>query len=141
MALNTLAFLCGIVIGGVLVLFACWIAPAVVYPLFHLSARAGTIATVMMVIQGLVRPFRDYDNVTIVGVLRGGGDVKAATFIDILPLWTVAIPVAALCGLVLKTDILWVYLAMTLEHLVKFGVGNVRLRSGRWIRDLTASIR
>ena len=141
MALNTLAVLCGLVISGLLFVFAVWIAPATVYPLFQLSARAGAIATVMMMIQALVRPLRDFNSVTIVGVLRGGGDVRAATLIDISPLWLVAIPLAALCGLVLKTDIIWVYVAMSLEHIVKCGVGFLRLRSGRWIRDLTASNR
>ena len=139
MALNTLALLCGVVVGILLLVFACVIAPALVYPLFQLSARAGTIATVMMIIQGLVRPLRDYNSVTIVGVLRGGGDVRAATLIDVCPLWLVAIPLAALCGLVLKTDIIWVYIAMSLEHIVKCGAGFCRMRTGRWIRDLTAA--
>ena len=137
MALNTLAALCGIVIGAGLILFAQVIAPAVVYPLFQMSARAGAIASMMMTVQGVIRPLRDFNSVTIVGVLRGGGDVKMATVIDISPLWLAAIPAAAVCGLVLRLDILWVYLAMTLENFVKCGLGLYRLRSGKWIRDLT----
>lgn len=136
-ALTTLALLCGIAIGGLLFLFA-WIAPIWVYPIFKMSARAASIATIMIVIQGLVRPLRDYNSVTIVGVLRGGGDVQCATLIDVCPLWLVAIPLATVCGLVLKTDILWVYVAMSLEHVVKCGLGYLRLRSRKWIRDLTA---
>ena len=137
MALNTLAAMCGIVIGAGLILFAQVIAPAVVYPLFQMSARAGAIASMMMTVQGVIRPLRDFNSVTIVGVLRGGGDVKMATVIDISPLWLAAIPAAAVCGLVLRLDILWVYLAMTLENFVKCGLGLYRLRSGKWIRDLT----
>lgn len=137
MALNTLAALCGIVIGVGLILFAQITAPAVVYPLFQMSARAGAIASMMMTVQGVIRPLRDFNSVTIVGVLRGGGDVKMATVIDISPLWLAAIPAAAVCGLVLRLDILWVYLAMTLENFVKCGLGLYRLRSGKWIRDLT----
>lgn len=137
-ALATLAFLCGAVVGVLLFLFGWFVAPGVVYPLFKLSARAASVATLMIVVQAVIRPLRDYNSVTIVGVLRGGGDVQMATVIDIVPLWLVAIPLAALCGLVLKTDITWVYLAMTLEQLVKCGMGYRRMRSGRWIRDLTA---
>ena len=137
MALNTLAAMCGIVIGAGLILFAQVIAPAVVYPLFQMSARAGAIASMMMTVQGVIRPLRDFNSVTIVGVLRGGGDVKMATVIDISPLWLAAIPAAAVCGLVLRLDILWVYLAMTLENFVKCALGLYRLRSGKWIRDLT----
>ena len=137
MALNTLAAMCGIVIGAGLIFFAQITAPAVVYPLFQMSARAGAIASMMMTVQGVIRPLRDFNSVTIVGVLRGGGDVKMATVIDISPLWLAAIPAAAVCGLVLRLDILWVYLAMTLENFVKCGLGLYRLRSGKWIRDLT----
>lgn len=138
-ALVMLAFLCGTAVGVLLFLFGWFTAPAVVYPLFKLSTRAASVATLMIVVQAVVRPLRDFNSVTIVGVLRGGGDVQMATVIDIVPLWLVAIPLAALCGLVLKTDITWVYLAMTLEQLVKCGMGYRRMRSGRWVRDLTGS--
>ena len=137
MALNTLAALCGLAIGGTLIFFARVAAPAVVYPLFQMSARAGAIASMMMTVQAVVRPLKDFNSVTIVGVLRGGGDVKMATLIDIGPLWLAAIPAAALCGLVLRLDIVWVYWAMTLENFVKCVLGLRRLRSGKWIRDLT----
>ena len=137
MALCTLAALCGLVVGGLLMVFARVVAPAWVFPLFKMSARAGSIAVMMMTVQALIRPLRDFNSVTIVGALRGGGDVKMATIIDITPLWLVAIPAAALCGVVLKTDIIWVYLAMTLEQFVKFGLGIGRMRSNKWIRDLT----
>ncbi|MGI5963932.1 MAG: MATE family efflux transporter [Lawsonibacter sp.] len=137
MALNTLAALCGLCICGLLILFAQFAAPTWVYPLFGMSVRAGAIATMMMTVQAVVRPLKDFNSVTIVGVLRGGGDVKMATLIDIGPLWLVAIPAAAVCGLVLELDILWVYLAMTLENFVKCGLGLYRLRSGKWVRDLT----
>lgn len=137
MALSTLAVMCGIVIGLLLYLFAGFVAPGWVYPIFQLSARAGIVATMMMTVQAVVRPLRDFNSVTIVGILRGGGDVQTATLIDVLPLWLLAIPAAAVCGLVLRVDILWVYLAMSMEHIAKCVLGFRRQRSGKWIRDLT----
>lgn len=140
MALSTLAALCGLGIGVLLFLFTRLAAPVWVYPLFKLSARAAAIASMMMTVQALTRALHDFNSVTIVGVLRGGGDVKMATIIDIAPLWLAAIPVALVCGLVLKTDILWVYLAMSLEQVVKVFLGTWRMRSGAWARDLTRTI-
>ena len=75
----------------------------------------------------------------IVGVLRGGGDVRAATVIDLLPLWAASIPAAALFGLVLKWGVFWVYVGISLDQLVKFFLGIWRLRSGEWINDLTVT--
>ena len=137
MALTMLALLCGIGMGGMLFLFAHFIAPTWVFPLFKMSERAVSIAVMMMTVQAFIRSIRDYNTVTIVGVLRGGGDVKAATLIDTLPQWLVAIPAAFLLGAVLKLDIVWVYLSMTLENIVKFAFGFPRVASDRWIRDLT----
>ena len=138
-ALNTLAVMSGLTLGALLLLFVRFAAPAWVYPLFKLSPGAASVASMMMTVMALSMPLKDFNTVNIVGVLRGGGDVKAATLIDISPLWGVAIPYAALCGLVLKTTVLWVYLAFPLEQAVKFFVGIHRLRSGRWVRDLTRS--
>ena len=138
-SLNTLAVLSGLTLGALLLLFVRLAAPAWVYPLFKLSPGAASVASMMMTVMALSMPLKDFNTVNIVGVLRGGGDVKAATLIDISPLWGVAIPYAALCGLVLKTTVLWVYLAFPLEQAVKFFIGIHRLRSGRWVRDLTRS--
>jgi len=136
-ALNTLAAAGGATLGVLLLLFVGFAAPAWVYPLFKLSPGAASVASMMMTIMALDMPLKDFNSVNITGVLRGGGDVKSATLIDIGPLWLVAIPFAALCGLVLKTSVLWVYLAFPLEQTVKFFAGIRRLRSGRWVRDLT----
>ena len=136
-ALAVLAVLCGLGVGSLLLIFAHLIAPAWVFPLFEMSARAGSIAIMMMTVQAFIRPLRDFNSVVIVGVLRGGGDVKAATMIDTLPQWLAAIPAALILGLAFHADILWVYLAIALESVVKFGFGIWRTSSDSWIRDLT----
>lgn len=137
LALNTLAAMCGLALGGGLLLFVNVLAPVYVFPLFKLSAQAGAIATMMITVRAMITPLKDFNTTNIVGVLRGGGDVTAATLIDLFPLWLAAIPAAFFAGIVLKLGILWVYLAMCVEQLVKAGVGVWRLRSGKWVRDLT----
>ncbi len=139
MALVTMAALCGLGVGLLLFLFAVFAAPAVVFPLFKMSAASSSIAIMMMVVLAVVRPLRDFNSVNIVGVLRGGGDVAMATVIDVVPLWLVAIPAAFVCGIVLKTNITVVYLVMQLEQVGKFFLGVHRVRSDGWIRDLTRS--
>ena len=137
LAMNTLAVLCGLILCALLVYFAQCVAPEWVFPIFKLSPRASSIAAMMITVMGCLMPLRNFNSVNIVGVLRGGGDVRAATLIDISPLWVCAIPYAVLCGAILKTSVFWVYLAFGVEQVVKFGLGVHRLRSGKWVRDLT----
>ena len=107
------------------------------YPLFDLSPSAGEICTLMLTMVFVMMPLRSMECTNIVGVLRGGGDVKMATLIDLTPLWAVALPIAAVSGLVLQAGIVWVYLGMMSENVVKAVLGLWRFKSGRWIRDVT----
>lgn len=139
--LNALAFLFGLAAGTVsLALLYLFIVP-VLYPLFKLSPAAGEICTMMLTVVFVMMPLRSFECTNIVGVLRGGGDVRAATVIDISPLWLVALPLAALAGLVFKLGIFWVQLATVSENLVKCVLGLYRFRSGVWINDVTVGTR
>ena len=136
--LNTLAFLFGLAAGAVFLgLLHLFVIP-VLYPLFKLTPSAGDICTMMLTMMFLAMPLRSMECTNIVGVLRGGGDVRAATLIDLSPLWVVALPIAALSGLVFQLGIFWVYLGMISENIVKAVLGLWRFKTGKWIRDVTA---
>ena len=135
--LNTLAFLFGVAAGAVFLALLHLLVVPVLYPLFDLSPSAGEICTLMLTMVFLMMPLRSLECTNIVGVLRGGGDVKMATLIDLTPLWAVALPIAAISGLVLQLGIFWVYLGMMSENVVKAVLGLWRFKTGRWIRDVT----
>ena len=137
-ALDMLAFLVGLTVGVVCIGLTFLLFKPVVYPIFSLSKEAEDIAVLMSVISFAFLALRSFNTTNVVGVLRGGGDVKMASFIDLAPLWFAAVPAAALCGLVLQKGILWVLLSIQLENLVKFFIGLRRLHSGKWVRDVTA---
>lgn len=136
-ALNTLAFMVGLVCSALLYIFSQTLAPSFLFPLFKLTDGACAVAGMMLVVMSVNLPLKGFNTTNVVGVLRGGGDVKATTIIDISPLWLAAVPLAVLCGLVLELGIFWVYSCFLVEQLVKFVAGLWRLNSGRWIRNLT----
>ena len=135
--LDALAFLFGIAAGAAFLALLYFFIIPVLYPLFKLSPSAGDICTMMLTLVFCFLPLRSFDTTNIVGVLRGGGDVRTATIIDLAPLWVVAIPLAALAGVVLQAGIVWVYLAMMSESVVKSFIGFGRFRTGKWVRDVT----
>lgn len=109
----------------------------VLFRIFDLSVGATEAAVCMTIIYALFMPMRAFDITNITGVLRAGGDAKIATIIDITPLWLAAIPVMALTGLVLDAPIFVVCLAMQAENLLKCPLGILRIRSRKWITDIT----
>ena len=135
--LSTIACLFGLVMGLIFLGLLHLVIIPYLYPLFELSGRAASICTMMLTVVFLSMLLRAFCTTNIVGVLRGGGDVRMATIIDVGPLWVVAVPLAALCGLVLDLGVLWVYLCIALEELTKCILGWLRYRSGAWVRDVT----
>ena len=95
------------------------------------------IALQLMDALSLIVIFRSANSILTKGVLRGGGDVRAAPVIDLLPLWLVALPLAAIFGLGLKWGIFWVYVGIMMESTTKFFLGVPRFRSRAWINDVT----
>ena len=138
LALNTVSAGCGLIVGVLLIVFSYTIAPNWLFPLFKLSPTSQSVATMMLTVQGIIMMARQFNACNIVGVLRGGGDVKWSTIIDTVPLLFIAIPSAAFAALVLRMDIVVVYIVMAVEQLGKAVGGIWRLRSKKWIVDITA---
>ncbi len=138
LCLDTLAFLVGLAVGVFFIGCTFLLFAPVLYPMFNLSPEAQSIATMMSVTVFSFLAVRSFNTTNIVGVLRGGGDVRMAAVMDLGPLWLAAVPCAALAGLVLQWGILPVYLCISLDNVIKFFIGVWRLRSGEWIRDVTA---
>ena len=107
------------------------------FPLFSLSASAERIATVMLAAMSAVMMFRSFNCTLIVGILRGGGDVKFGMFLDIGSMYMWSIPLGFIAGLVLKLDITVVFLLIISEEVIKSAIGFLRFRSGKWVRNVT----
>ena len=139
-ALLMVATALGVAVGVILLIVThAVVKPFVypVYPAFQNCPGAAEITTMILTIVAIFAPFRAFCATNIVGVLRGGGDVNFTTAIDVLPLWLVALPLAALSGLVAHLSIFWVYMSIETENMIKLGLGLWRIRSRRWIRDVT----
>lgn len=73
----------------------------------------------------------------IVGVFRGGGDTVFAMVMDTIGVWGIAVPLGAIGGLALGLSVPVVYLLLRCEEIVKAILCLLRLRSGKWLRNVT----
>ena len=128
-----------VVSGTVLAAIALVLLPAlfmpVVFPLFKLFGESAAIATALAVTSFASIPLHAYTISSITGVLRSGGDVLWSAALDLGPQWIVT----ALCALVLKTGIWPIALAMQTESIAKLPLCLYRVRSRKWIHDVTAN--
>ena len=89
-----------------------------------------------IVVFGLFMPFKMFNYVNVVGVLRSGGDTAMCLFIDTSGVWFIGIPLAFIGGLVMKEPIHIVYGMVMLEEVYKAIIGYIRYRKKKWLRNL-----
>ena len=90
-----------------------------------------------IIVFALFMPFKMFNYVNVVGVLRSGGDTAMCLFIDTSGVWFIGIPLAFIGGLVLKQPIHIVYGMVLLEEVYKAFIGYFRYRQKKWLRNLT----
>ena len=130
-----------ILVGAALAVIALALVPLlfqpVIFPLFKLYDLSAHLATTLAVTGFACIPFHAYSISAVTGILRAGGDVFWSTALDLGPQWLVALPLTALLALVLDTDPWFVSLAIQAESFIKCPICLWRIRSRKWIHDVT----
>ena len=130
-----------ILVGMVLAVIALALVPLlfqpVIFPLFELYDLSAHLATTLAVTGFACIPLHAYSISAVTGILRAGGDVLWSTALDLAPQWVLALPLTALLALVLDADPWFVSLAIQAESFLKCPICLWRIRSRKWIHDVT----
>jgi Na+-driven multidrug efflux pump len=106
---------------------------------FNVDETVRGWARIGMIIFACDMPMRMFNWHVIVGILRAGGDTTYSMILDVGGTWLVSVPLCALAGLVLGLPFWMVYAATLIEDIPKVFMGIARLRSGKWLNNLTHS--
>ncbi|MEG2073586.1 MAG: MATE family efflux transporter, partial [Angelakisella sp.] len=104
---------------------------------YNISPETKEVVMAVMGSASLVAMFQCVAIIELMGILRGGGDIHFTLFCDIIFMWVCAIPLGALCGLVLDWPPAAVFLVLKCDELLKIIVGSFRIWGGKWVKNLT----
>ncbi len=82
-------------------------------------------------------PFRAYNMLLIVGILRSGGDTVFGSIIDNGFMWFVSIPLGCAATFIWNLDPWLIMLCLESEQVLKMACGLVRVHSGKWLHNVT----
>ncbi len=132
-----------LVLGPILAIFVGALMIALSGPvlsLYNVSADTVTYAQNIMIIMACSLPLRSSNLLTLIGILRSGGDTRYAFFIDAGAIWVIGVPLALFGAFVLQLPVHWVYLMVMTEEVVKLLLGLQRFFSRRWVHTLVAPV-
>lgn len=93
-----------------------------------------------IIVFALFMPFKMFNYVMVVGILRSGGDIKMCLLLDCSGVWMIGVPMAFLGGLFFGFPIHIVYAMVMLEEVYKAVFGYWRYRQKKWLRNLAAEL-
>lgn len=114
----------------------CFVIRYPIITLFNVSESVGIDITRCLLVFILYLPFKIFNWVNIVGILRSGGDTKVALMLDVTGVWMVGIPFAFIGGMLLKLPIYYVYAMVGAEEVYKFVLGYRRYKQKVWLKNL-----
>lgn len=118
----------------------CYAIRSNVISLYSISPQVARDVNLCLIVFILYMPFKMFNYVNIVGVLRSGGDTKVCLFIDTSGVWAIGVPMAFWGGLYLKQAIYVVYAMVMAEEAYKAVIGYVRYRQKKWLRNLAVEL-
>ncbi|MGI6685302.1 MAG: MATE family efflux transporter [Bacillota bacterium] len=104
---------------------------------FNVSATVRTNSLYILYIISLIFCIRALGIMFIIGILRGGGDAARALMIEGFTLWFIGVPLTILGAFVFHLPVFLVYSLSILEEIAKCVMSFYRLRSGKWINNVT----
>lgn len=119
-------------IDGVIMLIAIPVA-LVIYPM---NDETQILVKQILSVGAIIEIFKAFQCMNMMGILRGGGDVKFACMNDIIFLWGLALPLGLLCANVLNLPFILVFIAIKSDQVVKCFTSEWRIRKNHWIKAI-----
>ena len=105
--------------------------------IFNVNENVIAQTRLMFIIISVMYPFRSFNMSMVVGICRAGGDTIFCVIYDVAFMWALALPLAALAAFVFKAPVWVLFLCLNTEECFKVVLGLWRLRSGKWLRNVT----
>ena len=105
--------------------------------LFNVSEEVRSSTLIMLYIISFIFVVRFLGMIIIVGILRGAGDARSSLIIEGSTMWFIGVPLTIMGAFLFKLPVHLVYALAILEEVAKFILGLMRLKSRKWINNIT----
>lgn len=109
--------------------------PAVSH-IYHIGGETMEYCRQLMIVMAVILPFMELQSMNMMGLLRGGGDVKFQMANDLLFLWGLTVPMGFVTAFVFHAPVAVVYIVLKCDQVIKVFTSEWRLRSGKWIHNM-----
>ena len=127
-----IAIITGIIAGAVILC----VIPFV--PLFTgLTEAAQGYLKIMLLVCSYYVAGKSINMTVIAGIFPAGGDSRFGCICDIVTMWAVTVPIGLIAAFILKLPVLWVYVLINTDEIIKLPAVFWNFRKYKWLKNLT----
>ncbi len=127
-----IAIITGVIAGAIVLC----VIPFV--PMFgSLTATAQGYLKVMLIVCSYYVIGKSINMTVVAGIFPAGGDSRFGCICDILTMWAVTVPIGLIAAFVLKLPVLWVYILINTDEIIKLPAVFWNFRKYKWLKNLT----
>lgn len=127
--------LCGwigsLILSGALIIFGKYYVQ-----IYNVGGDIKEVSYGILLAFALISPVKVQNMILGGGIIRSGGKTKYVMWVDIIGTWIFGVPLGLLAAFVWKLPIVYVYLILSLEEVVRLLIAFVLFRTKRWMRSL-----
>jgi len=124
---------CAVVLGLVILALDDW----VLLPFSDLPEETLALASTVLIVLALSGWLKIINMTLAMGVLRAGGDSTYVTYIDIIGMWVVSIPLTITAAFYFELPLIFVVMTTYSEEIVKAFLFSWRAKKKVWLKNLT----
>lgn len=124
-------------------LFACCLMLLIRRPaseIYNVTEETRRLAVQIMGVMSVTLIGSALEITSIMGVLRGAGDTRFAFAVDAGCSWLIAVPMGLLAGFVWKLPVLFVYICLRCDILVRVPICLTRIFGEKYIKNITRDL-
>lgn len=118
-----LSFVIGVIDGFMMI-----ISIPIVPVFYELSSETLLMLVPILICGGIIEVFKSMQCMNMMGILRGGGDVKFAAMNDIVFLWLMVLPLGFIGAFIFEWHYLIVFICIKSDQIVKYFTSEWRTR-------------
>ena len=130
--LAKLSVVSGAISGGIILV----LSPAIVACAFTLTPVAKSYLQVMLIVCSYYIIGKSINVTVVSGIFCAGGDTKFGLICDTITMWVIVVPLGLLTAFVLKLPVLWVYVLLNIDEVIKLPVVYKNFKKYNWVRKI-----
>lgn len=104
--------------------------------IYPVEETVKVLASQILAVYALIAPVKIQNMILGGGVIRSGGETRYVMWVDIIGTWVFGVPLGFLAAFVLRMEIPYVYLMLSLEECVRLGICFFVFRTKKWMKVL-----